>query len=191
VSAIQALTPRKPVAARDGQNTAMPSVAAVSLRTAGLCCGLRVLDGRPDQVRAARQFVRQHLAGHPAVGDAVAVASELVANSVTHSASRFGGGRFLIRVTALDGLHAAVTVTDQGGTFAPKPTARDSESGRGLAVVRSLACLFRICDHDGLRTFTAVIPAPGATPPDPPGEPDQPLTAGKPATTRSPAEARP
>jgi anti-sigma regulatory factor (Ser/Thr protein kinase) len=138
----------------------------------GQCCGLRVLSGRPDQVRAARQFVRQHLAGHPAAGDAVAVASELAANSVMHSTSRLDAGRFLIRVSAIDGQHAAVTVTDQGGPFAPQATAPDSESGRGLAVVRSLACLFRVHDHDGLRTFTAIIPAP-------PGAPGRPLAAGE------------
>ena len=173
MSAIQALAPREPTAASDVQNTVMPGLPAGGRLPAGQCCGLRVLDGRPDQVPVVRQFVRQHLAGHPAAGDAVAVASELAANSVMHSASRFSAGRFLIRVTAIDGQHAAVTVTDQGGPFAPQATAPDGESGRGLAVIRSLACLFRVHDHDGLRTFTAIIPAP----PDPPGALGKPLAA--------------
>jgi len=82
VSALQALGPREPAAGRDGQNAVMPGLPAGSLPSGRQCCGLRVLDGRPDQVRAARQFVRQHLAGHPAAGDAVLVASELAANSV-------------------------------------------------------------------------------------------------------------
>jgi anti-sigma regulatory factor (Ser/Thr protein kinase) len=162
----------------------MPGRAEASLPLAWQCCALQVLDGRPDQVRMARQVARQHLAGHPAAGDAVAVASELAANSVVHSASRLGSGQFLIRVTVLDGQHAAVSVTDQGGRFAPQATTSDGESGRGLAVVRSLSCLFLINDHDGLRTFTAIVPAhPDAIPPPPPEIPGQPPE--HPATTRS------
>ncbi len=189
VSAIQALASREPAAARDGQNMAMPDCSAGSPPPAGQCCGLRVLKGRPDQVRAARQLVREHLADHPAAGDASLLASELASNSVMHSASRFGGGRFLIRVTALDGQLAAVTVTDQGGPFTPQETAPDGESGRGLAVVRALACLFRVHDHDGLRTFTAIVAGPNATAPDPQGAPG-PLTARTPAATRSPDGTR-
>jgi anti-sigma regulatory factor (Ser/Thr protein kinase) len=188
VSALQALAPPEPGAARDGGNTAVPGRSPGSLPGAQQCCARRAFGGSANQVRAARQFVREHLAGHPAAGDAVAVASELVANSVMHSASRLGSGKFLVRVIALDGRHAAVTVTDQGGPFAPRAADPDGESGRGLAVVRALACLFRMHDHDGLRTFTAVIAAPDTAPPD---SPDQPLTARAPATTRSPAGARP
>ena len=184
--AMQALAPRGPGAALDSGNPVLPGLAKDCPPAAEWCCGLRVLDGRPDQVRAARQFVRQHLAGHPAAADAVAVASELAANSVMHSASRLPSGRFLIRVTALDGLHAAVVVTDQGGPFALQATARDGESGRGLAVVRGLACLFRIHEHDGLRTFTAIVAAdPDAALPDPPR-----TAVGRPIADRMPTESR-
>jgi anti-sigma regulatory factor (Ser/Thr protein kinase) len=184
VSAIEALAPSEPAAACDGQDTAVPSPPPGGPPPTGQCCGLRVLNGRPDQVRAARQFVREHLACHPAAGDAALVASELAANSVTHSASGLGG-RFLIRVTALDGRHALVGVTDQGGPFAPQNAAPDGESGRGLVVVRRLACMFLITDHDGFRTFTAIVPAADPTPPDSSGAPGQPLTATTPATTSS------
>lgn len=159
MSFTRALAPREPRAERADQATAVLELLAVGLSSAGLCWGLRVLAGRPDQVRVARQVVRQHLADHPAAVDAVVVASELAANSVTHSASRLDSGRFLIRAAALDGCHAVVAVTDQGGPFAPQTTDPDGESGRGLTVVRSLACLFDICDHDGYRTFAAVIAA--------------------------------
>jgi anti-sigma regulatory factor (Ser/Thr protein kinase) len=186
VSAIQALALSEPGAARDAEDT-MPGLAVGSPPSAGQCCGLRVLNGAPDQVKVARHLVRHHLAGHPAAADAELVASELAANSVMHSASRFGDGQFIIRVTALDGRYAAVTVTDQGGPFAPHATATDGESGRGLTVVRSLACLFRIYDHDRLRTFTAIISAePDAALPDPPGAPgQQTITARTAAAARS------
>jgi anti-sigma regulatory factor (Ser/Thr protein kinase) len=170
VSAIQLLAPGQPAAARCGEDTAAPGgLPADGPSLAGRCCALQVLAGRPDQVGVARRFVGECLAAHPAADDARLVASELAANSVVHSASRFGGGWFLIRVVVLDTQHAAVTVTDQGGVFEPKPAAPDGASGRGLAVVRSLACLFSITDHDDLRTFTAVIPAAGSSLPDPLG----------------------
>lgn len=181
--AIQALAPSEPGAARVGENMLLPYLSAGSLPPGWQCCELRVLAARPDQVRAARQLVREHLAGHPAAGDAVAVASELAANSVRHSASRLPGGRFLVRVTALDGGLAAVSVTDQGGPFAPQAADPGGESGRGLAVVQSLSCLFRITDHDGLRSFTAVIAGPDTVT----AVPGRPLAA---AAARSAESAR-
>jgi hypothetical protein len=117
-----------------------------------------------------------------------ALAGDLAPNSVMRSARRLSAGRFLVRVIVFDGRRAAVTVTDQGSPFAPRAAVPDGESGRGLAVVRSLACLFRMHDHDGLRTFTALIAAPDTTLP---GAPDQPFTARAPAAMRSPAGACP
>ncbi len=121
----------------------------------------QVFRGTPDQVRAVRQFVREQLAGHPAAVDAVAVASELAANSAVHSASSQPGGQFLVGVAVTGSRQAAVAVTDQGGPFRPDPAApgEDAVSGRGLAVVRSLTSTFRICDQPGHRVFIAIIAA--------------------------------
>jgi anti-sigma regulatory factor (Ser/Thr protein kinase) len=121
---------------------------------------LRVFGGTADQVRVVRQFVRGQLAGHPACDDAVVVASELGSNAVAHSASRLAGGRFVVHAARLWAGHAAVIVTDEGGPLVlPVPAGPDAETGRGLAVVRALSCWFRIRDHDGLRSFIAVVPA--------------------------------
>lgn len=127
----------------------------------GQGCPVRVFAGTAGQVRLVRQFVRSQLAGHPACDDAVTVASELAANAVTHSASRKAGGRFAVHATALRSGDAGVVVTDEGARLtlpAPGRPESDAESGRGLAVVRSLSCSFRITDHDGLRSFIAVVP---------------------------------
>jgi anti-sigma regulatory factor (Ser/Thr protein kinase) len=121
---------------------------------------VRVFGGTPDQVRAVRQFVREHLAGHPAASDAVLVASELAANSIIHSTSSRPGGQFLVHAAVTGDRQAGLIVTDQGGPFRPgwQVRGQHGESGRGLAVVRSLTSLFRICDHDsGHRSFIALI----------------------------------
>ena len=126
----------------------------------GQACPMRVFNGTADQVRPARQFVRAQLAGHPACDDAVAVASELASNAIVHSASRAAGGRFVVHATALRSGQAGVIVTDEGGPFTlPFPcSSTDAESGRGLTVVRRLSCLLQITEHDGLRSFIAVMP---------------------------------
>jgi anti-sigma regulatory factor (Ser/Thr protein kinase) len=128
------------------------------------CYWARKFSGATDQVRAVRQFVRQYLAGHPAVGDVVAVSSELAANSAVHSASSAEGGWFLVQVAAIDNWYAAVIVTDQGGPPIPEdlgPVKPSAESGRGLPAVRSLSCTFFTHDHDdGRRSFIAVVPPP-------------------------------
>ncbi len=118
--------------------------------------------GVPGQVRAVRDFVRLALAGHPAADDAVAVASELAANSVAHSGSGSSGGMFTVHVTALSAASAGLAVTELRGDDYPamQEAGPDVESGRGLAVVRSLTSLFWVSDADKIRTLLATIPAP-------------------------------
>ena len=121
---------------------------------------MRVFGGTPDQVRAVREFVREHLAGHPAASDAVVVASELATNSILHSESSRPGGQFLVHAAVTGVRQTALIVTDQGGPFHPgrRTHGQHGESGRGLAVVRSLTSVFRILNHDsGHRTFITVI----------------------------------
>ena len=55
----------------------------------------RTFCGRADQVGQVRRDLARHLAGCPAADDAVLIASELAANSVTHSASQ--GEFFTVR----------------------------------------------------------------------------------------------
>ena len=128
----------------------------------GQPCAVRVFGGHAGQVRVVRGFVRGLLAGHPACQDAVTVASELGSNSVEHSMSGRDHGRFVVQAFMLGAGHAGLIVTDQGGLPVPPVPAvldEDAVSGRGLLVVRSLACWFRIHDHqDGYRSFAALVP---------------------------------
>ena len=121
---------------------------------------MRVFGGTPDQVRAVREFVREQLAGHPAASDAVVVASELATNSILHSASSRPGGQFLVHAAVTSDRQSALIVIDQGGPFHPgrRTHSQHGKSGRGLAIVRSMTSLFRICNHDrGHRTFITLI----------------------------------
>ncbi len=106
--------------------------------------------------------MRELLAGHPACEDALVVISELASNAVLHSASRDDQGRFIVQAFMLGAGHAGLIVTDQGGPAVPPVPVgldQDAETGRGLLVVRSLACWFRIHDHQGgYRSFAAAIP---------------------------------
>jgi anti-sigma regulatory factor (Ser/Thr protein kinase) len=117
------------------------------------------------QVRAVRCFVRDGIAEHPAAADTVIVASELATNSVIHSSSCLPGGRFVVRLAVIDKQRAGIVVTDEGGPFCPSTQVLGlhSESGRGLEVVKALSSLFWVHEHDGFRSFCAVVanlPAP-------------------------------
>ena len=123
----------------------------------------RLFAGTGTQVSAVRDFVRVGFATHAASDDAVLVASELAANSIVHSASGQDGGMFMVHLAELDGYHVAIIVTDQGGSGVPRnrQAGPDAESGRGLAVVRSLALCLRFFDTGQLRSALAVVPSAG------------------------------
>lgn len=100
-----------------------------------------VIDGAPEQVSAARAFVRQVLgSGHPGEERVTLLTSELVTNSVEHSNSRREGGT--ITVTLRVGAdRVLVEVADDGGPVIPT-LRRDgdmAEAGRGLRLVDALA----------------------------------------------------
>lgn len=120
----------------------------------------RLFPGQPDQVRPVRDFVRNQLLRHPACDDTVLVASELATNSIRHSLSGRDGGAFLVHAAALDTCDAMLIVTDQGGCGHPHERAPgpDTESGRGLAVARSLTSALEFSERSGLRSALAVIP---------------------------------
>ncbi len=98
-----------------------------------------VIDGVPEQVGAARAFVRRVLGDrHPGADRVTLLTSELVANSVSHSDSRMEGGT--ITVTLRVGAdRVLVEVIDEGGDSVPT-LRRDgdlAESGRGLRLVNA------------------------------------------------------
>jgi serine/threonine-protein kinase RsbW len=120
----------------------------------------QVFPGKPDQVRAVRGFVRQQLLCHAACDDSVLVASELATNSIRHSLSGRDGGAFLVHAAALDSRDAMILVTDQGGSGLPRESTPGpgAESGRGLAVARSLTSVLEFSQGSGLRSALAIIP---------------------------------
>jgi anti-sigma regulatory factor (Ser/Thr protein kinase) len=98
-----------------------------------------VIDGAPEQVSAARAFVRQVLgSGHPEVDRAVLLTSELVTNSVEHSDSRLPGGTVSVTLQATAD-RVRVEVADDGGTSVPTLRSDDvqAEAGRGLRLVNA------------------------------------------------------
>lgn len=97
------------------------------------------IEGMPNQVSAARAFVRRVLgSGHPGAERIILMTSELVTNSVEHSDSRLPGGT--ITITLRIGTdRVRVEVTDAGGTAVPT-LCRDNDlgkSGRGLRLVNA------------------------------------------------------
>jgi anti-sigma regulatory factor (Ser/Thr protein kinase) len=118
--------------------------------------------GRPEQVSAAREFVSRTLgAGHPAAEAAVLLTSELVTNSVLHSASGGDGGKVTIVVLEVPGEAenpglVRVEVTDDGapGLPSPRPAGECDENGYGLRLVDMLAARWGCDGHEGGATTT-------------------------------------
>src|SRR4051794_3685530 len=108
-----------------------------------------LLDGAPDAVRGARQFVADQLSGTDGAefaDDAALVASELLANALQH-----GAPPVIIRVAAEEG-RVRVEVQD-GSRRAPVRTklSADNMTGRGIALVEQLSVAWgvRIEPGDG------------------------------------------
>jgi anti-sigma regulatory factor (Ser/Thr protein kinase) len=91
-----------------------------------------IYPGRPDQVQQARRAVARHLAGCPAVDDAVLIVSELASNAIVHSASR---GEFFTIRTELHPDHVRVETEDLGGPWRGR---QDDGRPHGLNVVEAL-----------------------------------------------------
>lgn len=94
------------------------------------------LPGRADQVRVARRWLAELVAGLPAADDIVLVASELAANAVRHSHSGRSSGSFTLRVTVGADL-VRIEVADAGGQWGFRPDrgfrlGRGFRSGRGF-----------------------------------------------------------
>jgi anti-sigma regulatory factor (Ser/Thr protein kinase) len=97
----------------------------------------RAFPGTPDQVREARRFLADILAGQSVTGDGVLCLSELVSNAVVHSDSGKPGGQFTVCVEMNENL-IRIEVLDGGGLWggASMP---DEQHGRGLNIVSQLA----------------------------------------------------
>src|SRR5579859_173747 len=77
---------------RFGPAAALPA-ARPPLTPAWLVIASLIMEGRPDQVRTARQFIAQAVGDdHPRSADALLLGSELVTNAVVHSRSGMPGG---------------------------------------------------------------------------------------------------
>ena len=85
----------------------------------------------------ARQFVQQAAAGHPAADDAVLVAAELIANSLTHAAD----ATTVIITVAVSDASIRVDVRDDGALGIPhmRPADLAAEDGRGFRLINQTA----------------------------------------------------
>jgi anti-sigma regulatory factor (Ser/Thr protein kinase) len=135
-----------------------------TLRTAPALASL-TLPGRADQVRLARKWLADLVAGLPAADDIILVASELTANAVSHSDSGRSGGTLTVRVAVGADL-VRVEVADAGGCWGVRPGRADrrhdeldDEYGRGLAIVECLATDWGIYGDDSGRTAWCELPA--------------------------------
>ncbi|MFG2086944.1 ATP-binding protein [Spirillospora sp. NPDC048824] len=136
------------------------------------------LPGVRRSVGCARSFVREVAGGRrgpdgvmvddtvlddTVLDDMVTVASETVANAITHTASGLEGGEVTLVLWAGDGVFR-LEVADDGAT-GQRPHVKEevgAESGRGMRIVEALASRwgFRI---EGARTVVwAEFPAPAA-----------------------------
>src|ERR1700680_58445 len=98
--------------------------------------------GRPEQAAAARRFTARALGpGNPQAQTAILLVSELVTNSLRHSASAGDGGTITITVITGPGGFVRVEVTDDGAATMPavRPACPGAEEGRGMQLVSALA----------------------------------------------------
>jgi anti-sigma regulatory factor (Ser/Thr protein kinase) len=122
-----------------------------STRAAGpsrLCINLPATAG---QVAEARRFVASFVDDPTLVGDAVLCVSELAANAVSHSDSRFAGGRFTVAAERDGDGRFRIQVLDQGGRWIKR--ARAGHVHLGLIIVSRIASAWGIhSDDPGGRT---------------------------------------
>jgi anti-sigma regulatory factor (Ser/Thr protein kinase) len=122
-----------------------------------------VIFGRPEQVSAARAFVRRVLGlGHPGCERVALLTSELVTNSVNHSNSRLDGGLITVTVRAAAD-RVRVEVRDDGGPTAPMLRCDDdlAEAGRGLRLVDAYSLTWdHYCHGTGTVTWFECLPEP-------------------------------
>ncbi|MFF9136297.1 ATP-binding protein [Streptomyces albogriseolus] len=131
-----------------------------------------------DAGRGSHQLLRRHRQGHrphtSTVNETLTlITAELCANAVQHG--RVPGRDFHVRLTAeADGRGLRVEVSDAraerrpAATVSPNPDA-ESESGRGLLLVATLADDWGVTDRPGGpgKTVWASVDVPASAEPDP------------------------
>jgi len=117
-----------------------------------------VFPGQADQLRVLRQWLADLLPPCDARHDVIAVASELSANAVRHTASGMPGGRFSVEVEWADSVIRLV-VADGGGPSAPQLIDDpDGENGRGLLMVHKLSAAVAVSGGKEGRHVQAEVP---------------------------------
>jgi hypothetical protein len=119
-----------------------PPTVADTLEPPGLACtagtaATWTFGRRPDEVPAARRFIREALDGHPAAYDAELLACELVTNTVQHAAD----ADWVTVVVSRRGAIVHVDVMDDGQTGLPhwREATGEDEGGRGFQLVNEIA----------------------------------------------------
>jgi anti-sigma regulatory factor (Ser/Thr protein kinase) len=110
----------------------LPAAAGVTLAPA-----TRTFGRRPDEVPAARRFIRDALDGHPASFDAELLTCELVTNAVQHATD----ADWVTVAVMVRGTVVHVDVVDDGRSGLPhwrEATGQD-EGGRGFQLVNEIA----------------------------------------------------
>ena len=110
----------------------LPSVQCAMPLTA-----TRTFYRNPEEVPAARRFIRDALAGHPASYDAELLTCELVTNAVQHASD---AERVTVAITRR-GVVVHVDVIDDGRAGLPhwREVSGYDEGGRGFQLVNELA----------------------------------------------------
>lgn len=118
----------------------------------------RVFPGQADQLRVLRQWLGDLLPPCDARDDVIAVACELSANAVRHTASGLPGGRFSVEVEWADGV-VHLVVADGGGPSEPQLIDDpDGENGRGLLMVHRLSAAIVVSGGQEGRHVQADVP---------------------------------
>jgi anti-sigma regulatory factor (Ser/Thr protein kinase) len=125
--------------------------------------GSLTIDGRPEQVCAARGFVRRIVTRMGAIDcdAATLLTSELVTNAIAHTRSGEEGGTVTVVVVAVSG-GVLVEVTDAGSPGVPVVKADlYAQQGHGLFLVQRLASQWGYLRHPGGTTVWFHLPAIG------------------------------
>lgn len=112
----------------------------------------RAFPGRADQVARAREFTERVLGQCPVTDDAVLLVSELATNALEHT-STADGGRFRVTICG-NATSLLIGVSDNGSAKTPEPGSLDpeSEAGRCLGLVESIADRWGYCGGEHGRT---------------------------------------
>ncbi|HEV2376722.1 MAG TPA: ATP-binding protein [Streptosporangiaceae bacterium] len=121
-----------------GDNPVTPAAAVLATTKAHIgATAARTFPATLDQVRQARRFLADVLAGCAVADDAVLCLSELATNAVRHSGSARPGGQFTVHVT-VNADWLLVEIEDGGGTWQEATSGQECPNGRGLRIVEAL-----------------------------------------------------